>query len=288
MLELSFLGAWTRRGQHAKVDLMGLILIRRPKSHGLKLHERRGVRSKVALGAAGTLSVGLLVGCGNSAGSGSPGELGEGSFRHECVIAGDAVCVRAGAIDQFELTASLGTDDTLPNAVAAGSRFGLNYAGTIRERGDEVQVMVAPVSPKDQVSSGLFSISQPAEASFIARTSRETIVDFATIVAREAFALSIWADEARRAAVVLSAGEIETLAVAPEDEFGLLLGGALPYTWEIEDVSVAAIRRVDDSGGDDEVRNVGQIHIEAKESGATRLRVSSRGLVEEIDVEVKP
>lgn len=233
-------------------------------------------------------SILLATACGSSSGSGSPGELGEGTFRHECVIAGDAVCAAEGAIDQFELTESIGSDNTLPSAVAAGARFGLEYAGTIREGGDEVQVVVKAVSPKDEVSTGIFSVEQPAEASFVATTRSDTVVDFVTVVAREAVGLALWSDEARRNLVVLDRGEVESLAVAPEDEFGQLLGGALPYVWEIADSSVATIRRTAGDAGDDEVRNVGEIHIEGLAEGVTTLRVSSDGVVEEIDVEVTP
>jgi hypothetical protein len=79
-------------------------------------------------GAGGLLALALLAaGCDSSVGGGTFGEVGNGTFKYECVNDGDAACSATSAIDSFRVSEDLGRKGALPDAVAVGGVFSLSF-----------------------------------------------------------------------------------------------------------------------------------------------------------------
>lgn len=228
------------------------------------------------------------IACGDSPGEGTPGELGDGTFDYRCANSGDLKCSEADEIDEFELGYDLGSSSALPAAVAVGATFGIRYAGSVRDDGDGVLVTVDAVSAADKRGPNVYAIEQPAEAAFVASDNEGKVVDFAVITALEATEIRVWHDQDELRELRLSVGDSLELTVAPRSDDGTFLAGALPYSWQILDNSVAAIGELNSSVDDDSVRNEGDIEIKGVSVGTTTLRVRSGDLEALVEVEVVP
>jgi hypothetical protein len=229
-----------------------------------------------------------LAGCGDSPGTGTPGELGDGTFEYRCENSGDLKCSETNAVDEFEIGSDMGGSDTLPLAVAVGATFGIRYAGSVRSGGDDVLVTVDSVSAEDRRGPNVYAIQQPLQAAITATDNDGKVVDFAVITALEATELGVWhrQDEVDRLAV--DVGDMVELTVAPRGESGTFLAGALPYEWRVLDDSVAGISEIDASSEGQDVNNQGDIELVGLSAGTTTLRVRSRDLEAVVEVEVRP
>jgi hypothetical protein len=230
----------------------------------------------------------LQTACGDSPGTGTGGELGQGTFKYACALNGDPVCSETEAIDARVRERQLASEGGVPDAVAVGAPFGIEYGGTEREEGDVLFVDVSPASPEDESVRGEFTIEQPAEAAFLARNSDGEVIDFVLVTAFEATQLVLWADEEEVASVELALGESIELTVVPASEDGQFLGGALSYTWSVEDSDVARIGRVDSAADEQRVDNSGDLLLKGLTLGQTTLRVTAGGLGLDVSVEVIP
>ena len=146
--------------------------------------------------------------------------MGQGSFTHVCPINGDPVCSETGEIDDFKANSDLGDDDGTPAAVAVGSTFGVVYAGTVRQSGDKLLVVVSAASPIDKLSSGTFRLEQPAESAFIARDNQDRVVDFLVVEAAEAVELSVWQEQEIVSDITVGRFLSSQLTVTPVDKEG--------------------------------------------------------------------
>ena len=132
------------------------------------------------------------------------------------------------------------------------------------------------------------AIQPAAEAAFLARKSDGEVIDFVLVTAHEATQLVLWADEEEVESVELDLGESVELTVVPANEDGQLLGGALSYTWSVEDSNIARIGRVDSVADEQRVNNSGDLLLKGLAPGQTTLRVTSGGLGLDVLVEVTP
>ena len=227
----------------------------------------------------------LLPGCKGTTGSGTYGELGAGTFNYVCINPGDAVCSGNNAIDSFLVRRDLGRSGAIPDAIAVGSVFSLDYEGGSFE--NDIDRIVA-AHRGDELGAEEFSIEQPAEASFLAVKNFDEVEDFVVVVAKEAVVLKIWVDEATPEHVQMQVGETLDVTVASMDEDEHLLGGALPYAWQSMNARVLGLTAPSNTHVVDALRNEGDVVLHAKELGASVVRVSSGDLGAELFVEVKP
>ena len=256
----------------------------KPRASDLR---RSGVVRWTKRATLGVFSTWMLVACGDSQGAGALGELGAGTFDYRCENSGDLKCSETNAVDEFELGTDLGSGDSLPQAVAVGATFGIRYAGSATDDGNDVVVTVDSVSADDKRGPNVYSIEQPAQAAFTATDSDGNVVDFAVLTALEATELGIWHDQDELRDISLDVGDTIVLTVAPRSESGTFLAGALPYDWQVNDDSVAAISEIN-GDPEDRVRNEGDIELVGEAAGTTTLRVRSGDLEAVIEVEVTP
>jgi hypothetical protein len=221
------------------------------------------------------------VACGSSPGTGTAGELGQGTFEYECVNSGDAHCASRAEIDEFDAR-DLGETDGLPGAVAVGSIFGLKYGGSVRKDGDQLLVRVEPAFADDEISPEIFSVSEPTEAAFVAVDSEGRAVDFSVMQVLEATELTLWNDQRLKSKISLAVGESLKIIVVPRSDSEVLLAGALPYLWTTTEVDVASF------DSDREVLNKGEVEILAEAEGSAEVRVVSGDLGARLVVEVTP
>lgn len=261
---------------------------RRWQGPGASLWGKGKLTRAIGRGSVWTTLVLLLAACGDSPGEGTPGELGDGTFEYVCENDGDLKCSETEAVDEFEVGADLGRGDTMPLAVAVGATFGVRYAGSARDGGDDQLVIVDAVSAKDRRGPNVYRIQQPAEAALVATDNEGKVRDFTVITALEATELSLWHNQEEERRLVLEAGETRAITVAPRSESGTFLAGALSYEWSIGDAAVASIGELDEGAGEQEVKNEGDIEISAVSAGTTTLRVRSGDLQAVVEVEVRP
>jgi hypothetical protein len=234
----------------------------------------------------GTVALLLSLGCESGPGTGTPGELGDGTFEYVCVNRGDAKCSSAESIDDFERVYDFRSKTALPRAVAVGATFGVRYAGTVRSEGQVMLVTVSAASRNDEVTPGVFSLSQPVEAAFIATANDGTAVDFVVVTALEAEELSIWQSQREVTSLNLQVGQRALLTVAPRSATGTLLAGALRYQWVTTRPQAVALGRVTSDTLEDEIMNQGDISILGVSEGNAVVRVRSGNLEAAVRVEV--
>jgi|SRR5690606_4534016 len=238
----------------------------------------------------GVAALVLCAGCDGEEGpgTGTPGELGDGTFEYQCQNRGDVKCSAADAVDDFELIHDIRSGLDLPRAVAVGATFGVRYAGTVRSGGQVMLVTVTAASRSDEVSPGVFSLAQPVEAAFIATANDGTAVDFAVVTALEAEELSVWHNQREVTSLVLEVDERADLTVAPRSGTGTLLAGALRYQWVTTDPSVVTLGRLSSDAVESEVRNQGDVSILGVNEGSAVVRIRSGNLESTVRVEVTP
>lgn len=172
----------------------------------------------------------LTVGC--SAGTG--GELSNGSFAYVCTTNTDVHC-----------QGSAFPSNLLPNAVAVGGQFNINYTGETpqTEDGIEFQVRVVPVSPSmvESVGGSGFRIVSPGEAAFLGRGANGVVADFVHVHAAVVDRIGVISSDQDVTAVDVDTSAEVSITANPVDEDGQTLGGGLSYTWTSTDNSVASV-----------------------------------------------
>ncbi len=243
------------------------------------------------------LAFGLLplavAGCSSSEAvtQGTIGEMGEGVFMYACVDDGDAVCNETAAVDSQAVEVDLGIEGEMPSAVAVGARFDIHYSGSIfGDNGQSLLIDVVPARSDDVHNKGGFIITSPGSYAFLARSPKGIVGDFTQIEAIEASDLDIWKDEQRVTSFEAMVGAEVNLAVVPNDDVGISLAGALPYTWESSDDTVLVLGPVSGVGtptGGVEI-NDDEIRIVALAEGQVVLTVARGDLTQEVTVTVTP
>jgi len=222
---------------------------------------------------------------------GTIGDMGEGVFTYTCVDDGDAVCNQTAAVDSQAVEIDLGINGEIPSAIAVGARFDIHYSGQVTTDDGEVLLLdVVPARTDEVHNKGGFIITSPGTYAFLARSPKGVVADFTHLLAIEATDLDVWKDEQRVTAFELMAGGEANLAVVPNDDVGIALAGALPYTWESSNDSVVVIGPAGSQGtptggveiNDDEVR------IVALAEGEALLTVSRGEIAHQVTVTVNP
>lgn len=181
-------------------------------------------RPLILFATAGLLA---LASCGPL--NASTGELDNGQFSYRCVDSSDAVC------DDFVGVASM------PELLAVGGAFDLQYAGDTTDSGP---VKVEPASERMISSaSGRFKLLLPGVSAALARNTSGVVADFIHLRGASVHHLDVAGPSSTQAVtqVQMDTDQEVDLQVAPKDEFGTSLAGALPYTWSISDSTVVAL-----------------------------------------------
>jgi hypothetical protein len=231
--------------------------------------------------------------CSGSGGvnPGTVGELGEGVFNYQCVDDGDAVCNETASVDSQAVETDLGVNGELPTAVAVGARFDVHYFGQITTDDGEILLLdVVPARSEDVHNKGGFIITSPGLFAFLARSPKGVVADFTHLEAMVPTDLDIWKDEVRVSSFELMEGAEANLAVVANDDAGIALAGALPYTWESSDEDLVVVGPAGTTGtpsggieiNDDEVR------IIALAAGEAQLTVSRDDLSKQVTITVIP
>jgi hypothetical protein len=244
--------------------------------------------NRYTLGFATAFAVGA-VGCGaGGEAPGTLGELGEGTFRYQCVDEGDAVCNTSAAVDTNLVETELGINGELPAAVAVGARFDLVYIGDFTTDDGEVLLLeTIPARSEDVHNKGGFIIQKAGSFGFLARSPKGIVADFTYVEAVDAAELEVWKDELRVTDFELTVGASSDLGVVAVDDTGLSLAGALPYTWTSSDPAVLGIAPVGSIGSNDGIEiNDDEVRIEALSGGAAVLTVSRGEINKTITVTV--
>jgi hypothetical protein len=201
----------------------------------------------------------------------TPGELGNGGFTYECSSTSlDLACKE-----------QLLNDANVPEAVAVGASFGLQYSGTQPEdsAGREEPVQIVAAAPgRIAATGGTFHFEEPGFAAFLAQSSSGQVADFIHLRAAEVHLLALVdglgnpVDD-----LELDASGAETLEVTPEDAQGTTLAGALEYAWQTSDDDV-----VDLSPGFDD----NTVDVIPRKPGTATLTVTAGGASRSIQVTV--
>ena len=227
---------------------------------------------------------GASAACDGVYGSGTSGNVGNGTFDYECLTQSDAACSKTDAIDSFAASNDLVGRRGMPRAVAVGALFGLNFdpSGPV----DNTYRVVAATSD-DARSPGEFQVERPGHAAFIAVRSGEKASDYIGLDAREAVGLRVWSEQRPIESIELRTVDRVTLTVTPVDDDESLLAGALPLRWESLDESIVSLSRLGASRGRDTVSNEVDVILHAEGVGRTRVRVQSGRIGHEFSVEVR-
>ena len=179
--------------------------------------------------AVGALAAALTVGC--SAGTG--GELSNGSFAYVCTTNTDVTC-------QSSFSPTL-----IPNAVAVGGQFNIEYSGETPKTDDgiEFQVRVVPASPSmvESVSGSGFRIVSPGEVAFLGRGANGVVADFVHVHAAVVDRIGIVSAGQDVSTVEVDASVDVSITANPIDEDGQTLGGGLNYAWASTDDTIASV-----------------------------------------------
>ncbi|MBW2456278.1 MAG: hypothetical protein JRI68_17295 [Deltaproteobacteria bacterium] len=234
-----------------------------------------------------------VVGCGDSGGvtQGTLGDLGEGIFTYVCVDDGDAVCNETAAVNPQDVEIDLGINGEMPSAVAVGARFDIHYSGHVMtDDGEILLVDVVPAQSDEVHTKGGFIITSPGTYAFLARSPKGIVGDFTHLEAVEATDLDVWKDKARVTSFELTVGAEVNLAVVPNDDVGITLAGALPYTWESSNDTVLVIGPAGGVGtptGGVEI-NEDEVRLVALAEGEVELTVARADLTKQVTVTVTP
>jgi hypothetical protein len=178
---------------------------------------------------AGALAAALTVGC--SAGTG--GELSNGAFGYVCTTNTDVSCQNSF------------TPQFIPNAVAVGGQFNLEYNGDnpTTQDGIEFQVRVVPVSPSmvESVNGAGFRITSPGEAAFLGRGANGVVADFVHVHAALVDRIGMISAGEDVSSVEVDANFDVSVTANPIDKDGQTLGGGLNYVWSSSDDTVASV-----------------------------------------------
>lgn len=198
----------------------------------------------------------------------TPGELGEGVFRYECVDGQDVACNGSTIASTF------------PTAVATNSSFDLAYDPFDTTSAGSAFV-IEPVAEKIVSSSGdAFRAHAAGTTAFLARqTADGALIDFVHLRVENVSALSVVADAGSSLSTKLSVGEEALLVVTALGADGAALAGSMKYTWTTSDDAVLSLGLV--SEGRD-------MEIVAESPGSAELRVESGGVSKTLAFTVEP
>jgi hypothetical protein len=249
----------------------------------------------VALAAAG---------CGGLSGTGTVGELGEGTFSYECELAeGDAACnlVSPDPVNRQIVDTYLGTGGELPAGVAVNGRFDITYFGDVTTDDlERLTVVVEPAASDNVDDRGGFIIRKPGRYAFMARDYSERIVaDFTYIEAFDVTDLTIWESEQNVTALSFDMGsatsplpetKIAAVPLASVDGEDVYLAGALAYEWSSSDETVLAVDPANSTGEpvDGVELNNDEVRIVALGPGSAVLTVKVGELTKDLAVTVNP
>lgn len=178
---------------------------------------------------AAALAAALTVGC--SAGTG--GELSNGAFGYVCTTNTDVTCQNTF------------TPQFIPNAVAVGGQFNLEYSGDNPETQDgiEFQVRVVPASPSmvETVNGAGFRITSPGEVAFLGRGANGVVADFVHVHAAVVDRIGMISAGQDVTSVEVDASFDVSITANPIDKDGQTLGGGLSYAWSSSDETIVSV-----------------------------------------------
>lgn len=214
----------------------------------------------------------LLFGCGPL---GTGGELSNGGFTYRCTSAGDPTCDDPDW--HYE------NQSRLPDALAVGSRFGVEYQGrsATTEEGATYAVAVVPASTYLVERSGTeLVVKAPGHVALLGMANGR-VADFVHVRAAEPVALVLEQSDAAVEGTTLTAGSAITLRATLADADGRLLGGGATYSWTSSDEGVLLVGA---SYGDNDAT------LTAVAPGVVTVNVSVLGLTRAfpVIVEVAP
>jgi len=153
------------------------------------------------------------------------GELRRGRFVYTCVEDTDALC------------SGFDNPEAFPAVFGPGARFSVSYDP---RDDDAIGITVEPSSTElIAFEDDVLTWRVNGEASLIALLDGE-LYDFANVRAQEVDHVRL-SGTSEENEVVLEAGQTRVLSAIPQDEHGRRLGGALDYSWTVEDPEVATI-----------------------------------------------
>lgn len=198
----------------------------------------------------------------------TPGELGKGVFRYECVDAEDEAC------------GGQATASTFPAAVATNSSFDLAY-----DPFDTTSVgsafVIEPVAEKFVSPSGdAFRAHAAGTTAFLARqTSDGALIDFVHIRVANVVSLSVLAEDEPSLSTTLSVGEEHLLVASALDADDTALAGSMKYTWTTSDANVVSLGLVSEGR---------EMAISAVAPGTADVRVETGGVSKTLALTVQP
>jgi hypothetical protein len=213
----------------------------------------------------------LFFGCGPL---GTGGELSHGGFSYRCTSEGDPTC----DVPDWEYALA-----ELPDTLAVGSRFGIEYSGQSAETesGASYAVTVVPASTYMAERSGSeLVVKAPGHVALLA-VAAGSVADFVHIRAASPTVIVLEESGAAVVAPTLAAGSSTSLRATLADADGQLLGGGASYTWTSSD---EAVLLVGSSYGDNDATWT------AVAPGVATVSVSALGLTRDfpVIVEVAP
>jgi hypothetical protein len=211
------------------------------------------------LAVAGCFSAGDGGGCGT-------GLVGNGDFEYVCTGKADAYC-----------GGSTGIALAMPDAVALGSRFRVQFKNTSGNGGGTVKAVSEKAIKTDDHG---FTTLRTGRVGFVAFDGEEA-VDAIRVRVVEPRSLGIGlvggsAPIPRLGSYTVSIAEAAGFAVQPLDDLGASLAGTLVSSWTIDDPTIASV-----TDGHD-----GTCVVSAGRSGRTRLRVAAGTLEDSIGIVV--
>ena len=185
------------------------------------------------------------------------GALGRGRFHYECVEDTDVVC--QGFFDA----------DAFPAALAVGGRFAMSYAPD----GSEPLPVLEPAASNVLLAEGsVMTFTRTGTSAVLAMLDGE-VFDFVQLEAQEVAEIRVVDPDSGFYELGLTEVELETIEGAvleaiPQDVFGRALGGAMEYSWTVDDDSIAEVVSLE---------TLRLVEIEPRAPGTTTLRVSVGG-----------
>jgi hypothetical protein len=227
-------------------------------------------------GAFGVLlvAVGSVLGCtietGDEAGPESdprPGELGQGVFIYECVNNDDPVCPDALMADTF------------PEQVATGSIFDVSFEQTAP---DAPQSAIEISSGSDTYISDLGTAFRANQAGWGVLLARRTVdgltLDILHLTIVDLAEIEITQPNSDAPLIVMQADQEQELRATPMADNGMVLGGALDFTWTSSDASVVQPMLASPSAF---------MRIVAGIAGQATLTVEAEGQSAQLDITVQ-
>jgi hypothetical protein len=175
-------------------------------------------------------SAGLLALVGCNLADASTGELNHGRFAYLCVDSSDPTC-----------NGLSGGDAVIPDLIAVGGSFDLEYAG--EKRGAAPVHVQSASDVMISSSSGNFEFRIPGIAAMLAKGNDGVVADFVHLRGVSIDHLDVAGPDSAGAikSIEITTDDPVSLFVTPRDSLGAGLAGALPYAWGSSSAAIVGV-----------------------------------------------